>query len=476
MKNLKNLILTLLILVVSVFTVSVSAAEKGSITITNAENGRVYDIYKIFDLTYNGSKVAYTIDDEWVDFFIGEDAPGKEYIVDSNSDDLNEITYNGETKFINITNSNIVEFSNKALEYARELEADKSLTASGAELEFNNLDLGYYLVYPQGATEKNDANGSIASLDSTMKDVEVAVKATYPKLTKENPNGPTFDVGEYALFILEGTVPDTTGFDTYTYKIFDSWTDGLSLVNGSARNFKVTIGGVKREIAPEYTENGFTLSINMKDYQTDELIGSDVIVTYELLVTEDAILSENTHNEAYLKYSTNPKTSDLQETVKEREYVYSSKLTINKIDGDDKTELAGATFVLMKGTQYYSVSEDGTVSWEDTLEAATKYTTGEDGVISFDGLKDGDYKLVEIEAPIGYNKLPQPVDVHVAGKVVEKQPMPVELTKIVENKTGKELPSTGGFGTKLFITIGSLLVMASMVVLVTNKRMSKEEI
>ena len=456
MKNLKNLILTLLILVVSVFTVSVSAAEKGSITITNAENGRVYDIYKIFDLTYNGSKVAYTIDDEWVDFFIGEDAPGKEYIVDSNSDDLNEITYNGETKFINITNSNIV-----------------------SKLSFgfwDNLDLGYYLVYPQGATEKNDANGSIASLDSTMKDVEVAVKATYPKLTKENPNGPTFDVGEYALFILEGTVPDTTGFDTYTYKIFDSWTDGLSLVNGSARNFKVTIGGVKREIAPEYTENGFTLSINMKDYQTDELIGSDVIVTYELLVTEDAILSENTHNEAYLKYSTNPKTSDLQETVKEREYVYSSKLTINKIDGDDKTELAGATFVLMKGTQYYSVSEDGTVSWEDTLEAATKYTTGEDGVISFDGLKDGDYKLVEIEAPIGYNRLPQPVDVHVAGKVVEKQPMPVELTKIVENKTGKELPSTGGFGTKLFITIGSLLVMASMVVLVTNKRMSKEEI
>ena len=171
MKNLKNLILTLLILVVSVFTVSVSAAEKGSITITNAENGRVYDIYKIFDLTYNGAKVAYTIDDEWVDFFIGEDAHGKEYIVDSNSVDLNQITYNGETKYINITNSNIVEFSNKALEYARGLEADESLTASGAELEFDDLDLGYYLVYPQGATKKNDANGSIASLDSTMKDV-----------------------------------------------------------------------------------------------------------------------------------------------------------------------------------------------------------------------------------------------------------------------------------------------------------------
>ena len=36
-------------------------------------DGKKYDVYKIFDLTYNGSKVAYTIDDDWVNFFIGED-------------------------------------------------------------------------------------------------------------------------------------------------------------------------------------------------------------------------------------------------------------------------------------------------------------------------------------------------------------------------------------------------------------------
>ena len=44
----------------------------------------------------------------------------------------------------------------------------------------------------------------------------------------------------------------------------------------------------------------------------------------------------------------------------------------------------------------------------------------------------------------------------------------------IANHTGNELPETGGFGTKMFIMIGSLLAVASAIILVTNKRMSKE--
>lgn len=50
----------------------------------------------------------------------------------------------------------------------------------------------------------------------------------------------------------------------------------------------------------------------------------------------------------------------------------------------------------------------------------------------------------------------------------------VSHTETVENSTGKELPQTGGIGTKLFIIIGSLLVIASSAILIVNKRMSKE--
>ena len=43
----------------------------------------------------------------------------------------------------------------------------------------------------------------------------------------------------------------------------------------------------------------------------------------------------------------------------------------------------------------------------------------------------------------------------------------------VVNKTGTMLPETGGIGTTLFYVIGSMLVGAAVVLLVTRKRMSE---
>ena len=243
MKKLKSLFLAVLVLIVSVFTVNVSAdTATGTIKIKNAEKDRKYDVFKIFDLTYQGEKVAYTIDSDWINFFIGKDAAGKEYIVETNTGSLNQITYNGKTYYINITDDNIVEFAKKALVYAvKNVAAEQTKTAESDKLVFEGLALGYYLVYPQGATEKNDANGSIASLDSTMPNAEITVKAKYPELHKGLTKGYSFDVGEYAGFAIKGFVPDTTGFEKYIYEINDSWYDGLELVKENL-NMVVKIG------------------------------------------------------------------------------------------------------------------------------------------------------------------------------------------------------------------------------------------
>ena len=45
----------------------------------------------------------------------------------------------------------------------------------------------------------------------------------------------------------------------------------------------------------------------------------------------------------------------------------------------------------------------------------------------------------------------------------------------VKNNKGTELPSTGGIGTTLFYVIGGLLVVAAGIILVTKKRVSKQE-
>ena len=156
MKKLRNLFLAVLVLIVSVFTVNVAAeeAEDGTITIANAEAGRTYELYKIFDLTYQGEgdnkKVAYTVDEDWEDFFFGDKAPGKDFIVENNKDDaanqaLNPIAYEGTTYRMNIvTEADAVKLAKLALEYARDLKAYASKTADAdGELVFANLDLGY---------------------------------------------------------------------------------------------------------------------------------------------------------------------------------------------------------------------------------------------------------------------------------------------------------------------------------------------
>ena len=45
----------------------------------------------------------------------------------------------------------------------------------------------------------------------------------------------------------------------------------------------------------------------------------------------------------------------------------------------------------------------------------------------------------------------------------------------VENKTGAEMPSTGGIGTIIFTVLGSILVIGAVVVLVSKKRMHAYE-
>lgn len=501
MKKLRNLFLAVLVLIVSVFTVNTLAAEKGSITITNATKNRTYEIYKIFDLTYQGEgdnkKVAYTIDEDWVDFF---NENGSAYIVDDNNTagTLNPITIGSTTKYINITEDNKIAFANAALEYAREqviltTQVIRQTAAADGELEFADLELGYYLVYPVGATIKTGNNLTVASIDSTLKDLRITLKATYPTLEKdfhEDNNTSTYDVGSVVKFVLNGQVPDTTGFTSYTYTIHDVWSDGLAY-DESSFAFEVKVGETildasQYTLTVDATNRKFDLELGTYIYANNaSKAGQAITVTYGLVITEDAIAAGPDYNQAQLEYSNNPKNTETSTTDFDPEYVYSSKVVVTKVDGSNQsTTLAGAKFVLKnsEGKYYYYDEENDIVLWVSGLEAtenepaATVLTTPANGVVEFKGLKDGTYFLVETEAPLGFNKLPEPVEVSIAGKVnANNVPVAAITNKTVKNFSGAQLPSTGGFGTKLFVIIGSLLAMISGVVLVTNKRMAKEE-
>ena len=115
------------------------------------------------------------------------------------------------------------------------------------------------------------------------------------------------------------------------------------------------------------------------------------------------------------------------------------------------------------------------------------------GKLAILGLKAGSYYLKEVEAPNGYNALTLPVELKAGegirpfvifadkdGNVADIQAEDgvyseyrLDLTHtVVHNSKGVELPSTGGTGTVLLITIGTLVAIGFAVFLITHKKMS----
>ena len=154
-----------------------------------------------------------------------------------------------------------------------------------------------------------------------------------------------------------------------------------------------------------------------------------------------------------------------------------------KVDGDEeKTTLSGAEFRLYRAAQE---SESGlrlegvdvpvvAVSFFDNAELlggkVTSVTTGADGKASFCGLAYGTYYLVETKAPAGYNLLTVPVEL-----VIDGSSHGAERAVTVINRSGVELPETGGAGTVIFTVVGLAMMAAAGVLLVLQKKKKGEE-
>ena len=81
--------------------------------------------------------------------------------------------------------------------------------------------------------------------------------------------------------------------------------------------------------------------------------------------------------------------------------------------------------------------------------------------------------MKETQAPAGYNRLAAPEAVTVgAGGTSTYENNYVVYSKVIENNSGTELPSTGGAGTVMLITFGSMIAMAFAVLMITQKKMS----
>lgn len=498
MKSIKRII-ALLLTAVMTMTMSVTAFAAGpncSLTV-NVKDGQdlkeqTINLYKLFDVTTSQSdgktNYAYTVNDTYkvalaTTLSIPESSKNEEFVKKVSGLDSTAVQ-----KFAN-------DFTATALtEKLGATETSGKIGTSKNSYEFKNLKPGYYLVYVTGGKE---IQSSLVTVDGTN---EVKLKTEAPSITK-TANTDTVSIGQVVKYTVTGSVPDTTGYSEYVYKIHDTLSNGLDFVNdangtavnGNTVNVTVAFGkgttdeGTAPKTATIDTDNSKKMSLDLSAWvkANQENKGKEFTVTYYAKVNKEAVVTEK--NSATLEYGNNPGDTTTTKPSEVKTPTYA--LDINKTKAGTDARLAGAKFKLYKDS---TNSEANVVKVEGTngnyVVDPTSDNTVFESVASIDdknynlhvnGLAAGTYYLVETEAPDGFNKLTDPIKVNIAksatGDVNDwtlSKNDDKEDDKIidVENSTGSILPSTGGMGTIAFTVVAALLVLGVAVSFIRDRK------
>ena len=482
----------------------------GSITITNAAISETYAIYKLFDATVSASQtegvsdsIAYTgTIPESLGTYFTKDAAGNITATDAakaNDGTLSEAAV-----------AAIAAWANDQTAIAEE-------ECESTPMSFTGLDYGYYVV-------TSTQGSSAISVDSTNPNAQIIDKNTTPPIVNE-----TKTANDTNVFVGQ-TVSYTVSFDTanyyvnpnannrsekiVNYLIEDNFANG-ALTDITVTSISVTKGDESYTLTVQQFDDNGKITIPWVDGSGNSLYpnGATLTIQYSGTVAKSvAIDGQGNVNQAKLsfvtEYGTNPPS---QITVEET--IYSYALAIKKVNQKGEP-LAGATFKL----PFYVIASpeaDGAYVYAGTEASAEvgyttdSLTTGDDGLIIIKGLegKDSDtstagtYEFEETAAPSGYNKLAGKISVTATktgqtststttyldadGNIVDQQTtggstviVSIESLAatpvVVVNKSGTEMPATGGIGTTIFYVVGSILVVGAAIVLVTKKRVSQK--
>jgi fimbrial isopeptide formation D2 family protein/LPXTG-motif cell wall-anchored protein len=340
----------------------------------------------------------------------------------------------------------------------------KTITATGTEpVTAENLGYGYFYI--------TTTTGTVVTIDSTAPKAEVIDKNTVPTVDKKITGASSVDEnGKKALAQVGTTVTYsaeiTIGKGAQEYVFHDTMETGLSYNNDAAVT-GVTAGSNTYTVGKDDNDT-FTITFN-NDYIKSLAVGDTLTVTYSATVTYDAITTDPLNNTCYISYGDKNATNKTPESQAD---VYEAKFTVTKHDGEDKA-LAGAGFVIKNAAGKYYKIENKVVSWVDSIDNATEYTSNDQGAVqSFTGLANGTYTLEEKTVPAGYNKAEDSTFTIAEHDYAAEN---LEQTSTVINNAGSALPSTGGIGTTIFYVVGALLVIGCGIFLVARRRASKEE-
>ena len=435
----------------------------------------------------------------------------------------------------------------------------KEIAAGQTDIE---LEAGYYLLVDQTVPGESDAKNPALLQVTNVGKVTIAKKYDVPTHDKyiestDDAGQPVhrdnedYSIGDMVDFRLKATLPNNLeDFEQYKLVLHDALSEGLSF---DSTTVSVTVGGKTAKPGIDYTvtegdcdktSKNCTFHITFNNILTAEgcANGAVVIASYKAQLNDNARIDTGNPNEYMLEYSNDPDwdpndptppTIPTGVTPWNEVKVWTTEVTLNKVDGATDQPLTGATFkitgdkinrVKTTGQEFVlttadgesvdsktywklndgkytdvdptgdgidaSVYEDVSVTYKlvnyvkyitETESVAVERAVGEDGVLKLSGLGEGTYVIEETVVPAGYNKIE---NINLTITFNEQSSTFTYYwsggatgslnTISVENNKGSVLPETGGMGTTLFYTVGGLMVAAAAILLITKKRMSAE--
>ena len=468
-----------------------------SITINNSTEGHTYEAYQIF----TGDLYEGTLSN--IKWGSGVSAAGQTALGDA-----------AEKAETIKTADDAAAFAKEVAGYLGTVAGSANAVTDGKYV-ISGLAAGYYLIKDQEGSLTGDHDSYTSYILEVVKNVGVDPKNTgTPEVVKKVQDindsedssitdnawqdSADHDIGDKVPFQLTATLADNvSSYTTYKVVFHDTLSEGLTYNNDAKVTFNST------DVTSYFTineENG-SLTISCNNVKKFGATNNSVItVEYTATLNSNAVIgSAGNPNKVYLEYSNNPNKSaegdnETGKTPEDTVIVFTYKTIINKVtknpDYDPEVEgskeyipLTGAEFTLQKK------QADGT--YKDI--AVVKNAEGT--TFTFSGLDDGEYKLVETTTPSGYNDIDDiefeiiathtngdtPVLENLNGNKISGEitfasnTTDGSLSANVINNKGAELPSTVGMGTTIFYVVGSILVLAAVVLLVTKKRMSGEK-
>lgn len=333
-----------------------------------------------------------------------------------------------------------------------------------------------------------------------------------------------YSVGDTITYKVDVAIPENiTKLKEFSLK--DTPSEKLE---DSDASIDITYSGVKLTKGTNYTvsevpavanTSGKGFQIDFKPSTMADYAGKTITITYTAKLLENAKMDETGNkNTIDLKYSNRiapitdyPSTTPIAltptppaTTIKDETVVYTFQITITK-QGDSGT-LKGAEFALY-GEKITGITDSNLT--ELTSEEAKKLglpnsdtktwvkigdgTTDGAGKLTFDGVSNGTYYLVETKAPEGYNLLDKPVEVKVgvdyttatvtvtpqkdaegnvtvyvkqinAASTTLTPSANDNSTLTIKNAHGFTLPTTGGAGGFLFTLAGCGIMIVGIVI------------